>query len=759
MAVTIENVVEICVALDIALIGIAYPILIEKISSIGSKYNSLNILELFNKEKIKILHLNIYIPSSSKILKFIMAITLVAFLPLIFTVPPPVNCNNFLIENSASLLVIGSTVIFVIYFFLWLEKVILYIGNSARLLNYLIVKYEKLLNTNKLKDVFFNSINDICVYAVAEQDYLLQRPLEYFYYREFKRLRNSNNNKVIVEYPQSHYDFLFSLHSELLNVSNNKLRVIEHRAVSGIWLLGELIKDGIISKKTYSYLWRNISLVAQVRNFVKDFWGNSYQYFHYSLPFIQPEYTYQPLTIINSEEVEQRKKERKDFLEFHYALGGLLLFKKQYETILDCLSYTQSMPPSYPLLPQSMTEVFDWFDYFRNEYRQLEDPIEYKYSFPSLDNMSSDRAVRTWICLYIVILFLRQYKLQPHLITQNFTGLPTLPTDLNDLRSWNDSLRYFKTCLNQLIKEEETLQKLHLNTLLDNRFEEISLFIINLENSIKSQISEVQLHTPLSSQKIEDFYSISNQIISDAINRFSGISNPQMPGELDKQIRSGIQGVKTLFPKSAFTDNDIPHFGFENAVADSAVRNHINNYLPNSFIVAHTDRYTVSQDTVLIGLEKLIGANENVVIVGFNLSYGLKEILEKSRFTDILLEIPSSNYHYKDFLFVLDKKDLPYLEHKDVDQEYINKLKLTLINPELKLYASVVDINLPENVFLKEENSERNTENDDSLKILVSLAFIIIVNWSKNRKIVQLNISSSFNEEGSAVDISAIQPL
>lgn len=759
MAVKIDNVVEICVALDIALIGIAYPILIEKISSIGSKYNSLNILELFNKEKIKIPHLNIYIPSSSKILKFIMAITLVAFLPLIFTVPPPVNCNNFLIENSASLLVIGSTVIFVIYFFLWLEKVILYIGNSARLLNYLIVKYEKLLNTNKLKDVFFISINDICVYAVAEQDYLLQRPLEYFYYREFKRLRNSNNNKVIVEYPQSHYDFLFSLHSELLNVSNNKLRVIEHRAVSGIWLLGELIKDGIISKKTYSYLWRNISLVAEVRNFVKDFWSNSYQYIHYSLPFIQPEYTYQPLTIINSEEVDQRKKERKDFLEFHYALGGLLLFKKQYETILDCLSYTQSMPPSYPLLPQSMTEVFDWFDYFRNEYRQLEDPIEYKYSFPSLDNMSSDRAVRTWICLYIVILFLRQYKLQPHLITQNFTGLPTLPTDLNDLRSWNDSLRYFKTCLNQLIKEEETLQKLHLNTLLDNRFEEISLFIINLENSIKSQISEVQLHTPLSSQKIEDFYSTSNQIISDAINRFSGISNPQMPGELDNQIRSGIQGVTTLFPKSAFTDNDMPHFGFENAVADSAVRNHINNYLPNSFIVAQTDRYTVSQDTVLIGLEKLIGENENVVIVGFNLSYGLKEILKKSRFTDILLEIPSSNYHYKDFLFVLDKKDLPYLEHKDVGQEYIDKLKLTLLNPELKLYASVVDINLPENAALKEENSNFNDETDDGLKVLVSLAFIIIVNWSKNRKIVQLNISSLFNEEGSVVDISNIQAL
>ena len=48
MAVTIENVVEICVALDIALIGIAYPILVDKISTIGQKYNSTYIAELFN---------------------------------------------------------------------------------------------------------------------------------------------------------------------------------------------------------------------------------------------------------------------------------------------------------------------------------------------------------------------------------------------------------------------------------------------------------------------------------------------------------------------------------------------------------------------------------------------------------------------------------------------------------------------------------------------------------------------------------------
>ena len=759
MAVTIDNVVEICVALDIALIGIAYPILVDKISTIGQKYNSTYIAELFNNEKLKLPIEDTDIIFSEKNFKYVLYTTLVSFILLIFNFPPPASIDNWFFNNSANLIVITISIIFVAYFFFWLEKVILYVGGSAKFLQYIIDKYKSLPEHSPIKSTSLRAINEICVYAIAKQDTHLQKTLEYFYYDVFKKYREVANAKNNYDYPDEYYFFINNLHYEILNTNNNRLRVIEHRAVSGVWLLGEFMTAGKISKSTYSWLWRNISLVAEVRNFVKDFWSNSYQYIHYSFPFIQPEYIYQPLTIINSEEVDQRKKERKDFLEFHYALGGLLLFKKQYETILDCLSYTQSMPASYPLLPQSMTEVFDWFDYFRNEYRQLENPIEYKYPFPGLNNMSSDRAVRTWICLYIVILFLRQYKLHPHLIIQDFTGLPSLPTDLNDLRSWNDSLEYFKTCLNELIKEKETLKKLNLNNLLESRFEEISFFIVNLENSIKSQISEVQLQTPLSQQKIDEFYFTSNQIISEAINQFSGITNPQMPVALDKQIRSVIQGVTTLFPKSAFTDNDIPHFGFENAVADSAVRNQINNFLPNSFIVARTQRYTVSLDGVLNGLEKLIGENENVVIVAFNLSYGLKEILEKSRFTDILLEIPSSNYHHKDFLFVLDKKDLPYLEHKDVGQEYIDKLKLTLLNPELKLYASVVDINLPENAVLKEENSNLDNETDDSLKVLVTLAFVIVINWSKNRKIVQLNISSTFNEEGFAVDISAIQPL
>jgi len=66
MVVSIENVVEVCVALDIALIGIAYPILVDKISNIGQKYNSIHITELFNNETIKLPTKKINISFSEK---------------------------------------------------------------------------------------------------------------------------------------------------------------------------------------------------------------------------------------------------------------------------------------------------------------------------------------------------------------------------------------------------------------------------------------------------------------------------------------------------------------------------------------------------------------------------------------------------------------------------------------------------------------------------------------------------------------------
>lgn len=155
---------------------------------------------------------------------------------------------------------------------------------------------------------------------------------------------------------------IYKLNRDLSNKQNPKLLAIEHRAVSGIWLLGDDFEQIKISEATYTQLWLNIYNIYTNPRLVKLFWANSFQYFTYKLEKIDPIYN-TDWQITNTKEREEREKERDRFLEFHYALGGLLLYGKQYNTLKYILTYSQSMPASYPLLPQTMTEVLGGFKY------------------------------------------------------------------------------------------------------------------------------------------------------------------------------------------------------------------------------------------------------------------------------------------------------------------------------------------------------------------------------------------------------------
>jgi hypothetical protein len=60
------------------------------------------------------------------------------------------------------------------------------------------------------------------------------------------------------------------------------------------------------------------------------------------LPMIQNEYKPGAREIINTLEIEKRNQERNKFLEFHYALCGLLLYEKRYHCINRIFNHTTS---------------------------------------------------------------------------------------------------------------------------------------------------------------------------------------------------------------------------------------------------------------------------------------------------------------------------------------------------------------------------------------------------------------------------------
>lgn len=540
-----------------------------------------------------------------------------------------------------------------------------------------------------------------------------------------------------------------------------KLRAIEHRAVSGIWLLGEYFEDIIISEETFSWLWRNIYNICDNPRLVKMFWANSSQYFDFRLEGISSDYLYENgnMIIRNSDKVDARNEERNRFLEFHYALGGLMLYRKQYKTLNYLFEYSQSQPPRYVLLPETMSQIFLWFDNFQNEFKH-KTPIDLKYYFPELDNLGNRRQVNYWICCYITTLFIRQYFLRQNYVNQIFTALPNLPNDVLELSSWLDSLSFFEKCLNDILLNEELLAELEFLKLAEDKKSDFSSFIISLKAGIKDKIGLQKFNAELSEEKIQNFYFKSNKIISNAFEIYKSLFVEKDDEYSRSELKLSVNGEITIMSKSAFTDTDVTNLNYDTIFAETIVSNKIKRLIPNSFLIARTKRYLLNKDNVILALSKIISSNKDILVIGVNINYQIKEILDTSNLKSHINYIPSTDYQLKDTLFVLRKNDLPAIEHKELKDEEKKELQFKhCLNEKLKLYASVIDINKEKNkAVLDKWKLEIEPDNQD-LKVQLSIAFLSIIYWKDKREVIQINIASEFIEQGIQNNINDVLPL
>ncbi|RKS01697.1 hypothetical protein [Flavobacterium sp. 102] len=754
----LNNIVEICVAIDIAILGIAYPIIVDKISSIGDKYDSTYLPDLFGEEfpqkSIKIVFTNLNL----SFFKLTLYVTIISFFLIIFNFQPWFDWNNIVINNSAESIILFLTSSLTVMFFIWLDKIVLYNGKSTTILKYLIAKHDLDSKKTSNNPYYLKTINELTFYAVDKQDEHLQETLLEFYSEVFSEIRRNHDHSQPLIYPSDLYHLINKLNYTLTITENKKLLAIEHRAVSGTWLLGEDFEEITISKETYRILWDDLYMISSNDKYLRMYWATANQYFDFQLKFLYPEYNPEGSEIINDPEVKKRQKEREQFLEFNYALGGLLLYKKQYKTLKYIFNYSQSLPPKYVLLPEGMTAIFTWFEEFRNEFRHRKHPLDLKYPFPGLDNLGNRRDVNYWICSYIALLFIRQFTLQPFYVSHDFTSLPNLPQKVTELKNWLDSVSFFEKCLNHVLKNEELLEDLHFATVALEKEQDFRDFISNLKSKIIGEIGEQKLNANLSEEKLQHFRDSTKDIITSAFKDYDQIFIPLDDAEKDNDLKLTVTGGQNLMTKSAFTDNDIPHLNYDSIFAKSIVASSIRKYIPNSFFVSRTRRFLLSKELILKGIEKLIAGTTDYVIIAVNIGYELRQLLEVN-YTTKVVHIPSSEHRVTDLLFILNKSDLPSIEHRSLSDEVVSDGQLKLIDENLKLYASIIDINTEDNMKIKDSWGEIQNDSGEDIKVQVTIAFLAIIYWKKKRDIVQLSMTSKYREQGVENSLEDIQPL
>lgn len=752
----IENIIEICVAIDIAILGIAYPIIVDKTSNIGVNFNSQYIPVLFDYEfpqkeiGIRVNQRNLNI----SYFKLALYLTILSFLFIIVKFPPPFGWDNYVINNSANLFVLIMTIILTILFFMWLDKVVLYNGKSKSLLAYLVSKHNTFVEDTETKLYHLKAINELTFYAIEKQDNHLQETLLDFYYHVFTTIRKKHDKNKPLEYPIDLYLLVSNLNLELSGGHNKKLMAIEHRAVSGVWLLGEDFEEITISEKTYKYLWSNLFNICDNDRLIKKYWAASSQYYNYRLKLVPS-----GLRQINEEAHQKRNIEIHDFIEFHHVLGGLILYRKQYKSLQYFLEFTQSQPPRYALLPESMTEIFIWFENFHNDFSGGKNPIDMRFYYPELDHLGNSGKVKFWICSYLSVLFIRQYSLHTYYTYQDFTGQPNLPEDIFVLNSWLDSVSYFEYCLNKVKTNEAMLNELGFLDIVEKESQKFQDFVNELKSSIKEKITEKKLNANLSDKKIQAFFESSNIIISDALMSYDPVINKEVDNfdNYDSQIH--VKGETILLSKAAFTDNDIQLLNYDSVLASQIAHNSIKFHIPYSFALSRTKRYLLNKSNIITALDKIIGSKDDAIIIGVNVNDDLNEAILSSKLKSQINLITSTIYEMADVLFVLSKSDLPSIEYCALSQEKVDELQLQVINKDLKLYASVIDLNTPENAKLKNKWGLENASKSEDLKVQITVEFDSIIHWKKVKNLIQINIASEYKEQGIQNHINDVKSI
>lgn len=574
--------------------------------------------------------------------------------------------------------------------------------------------------------------------------------------RLFKRDK-SKNRQTQEGYPDPYYALVYKAMQELLLNNNQRFKLLEQSVIGGGWLLN----TNIIAEETYRYLWYNMLFAVKNENddAVITYWKNAFQFFQYSLRQIDEIRDKEEFRkILNIDEIDKRKNERTRFLEFHYALGGLLLYKKRYNCIKRIFEFTNSEPPRYELFPLNMTEIFRLYFYYKASWALELTFISGKYPFPDMEGIRTDGKVRNWICKYLSCLFIRQYTLHEYYIYQKHVDLPTLPSTLREMAAWLDNIEIFRESVKLIYTDTKLLKEfgfeyVNEEEILRNGKLQPNEIFEKTKANLEDAITNLKKSQDLSSQRVDEFKKKSKKIISRVFNKLRPLFNKEKIAE-NFGVKQ-ITGSYNLFDRLAFCDDT--DVSFLDAESTQGTIYSLNWQLSFSEILYRmkSKTYVLKQDDFFSGIDRLGLSKEEHVIISFGLNIefykNYKKItgLEKDDYYN-----ETSMFHYGSFspilsqsVIVLKKSDLPSVDFIDISDEEKSKFDFKApIHDEYKIYADIIDIN--KKAQLVEDFKKRNPNKDISKSVLAVIDLFTEIRWKKDVEVIHIQMDSEFEQRG-----------
>jgi hypothetical protein len=725
------NSIEICIAFVAAIIGVGTPLVFQVVSKFDEKYNSEDILNLFERLARK-KHFQILLK---------ITVSTIAFYILISVLLIHFNFKfEFIITCMLSCFLIASSVIMV-WAFIHFSLITIKFSRQLTLFNLLIKLNEK---SNFTNPEILRAIADFSLNTIQRKDFPAFQKIINHFIDVFKKFENE------LEKPEEFYEIGYKITRELANYKNKNFDQFKWMTVQYLWMTD--LKNNI----DYNRLWKVIviSVENQEDEIIYNYWKKAYHYYEYDL---KRSFQIYP----GSDEPDGNKKIiTNKFIDFHYYLGGLLLYENRIGCIKKIWDYTTSQPPNYPLLPFSLADIFERYFYLCKIHDNNLWENATIFRFPRIDSVDFDWIINSWIRKYLILLFLRQYTLFPYHIYDKFLELPVSPSTQAEKMHWIDNIQRFKKEVEKILDNAEMIKTLQFDFINRDWCNETRKpypidLVDKLENQLTSDFNQVKKDQSISKEKERKFWDSSKRIIIESIEEYKEIVKLKSTNDVGDFERFFIGGLKYFVPKENFCENqEVDHLNYDSFISE-IVANNIRNTISETFAWVSTKNYLLKEEDVFPAIEKLTNVQNpnDFVIIAFrqNINYYINVLNVPNLTLENFNEIQLVNAWKCNGLvvggtfFILKKSDLPLLKFKKPK----STIKKTYSEGEKILenvFASIIDLNKDSEIktMLEKDDEKENLED----KVLASIEMNAELLWKKGAKLVSVRVSTGYKEYG-----------
>jgi hypothetical protein len=762
-----DDVFRITIAFVPGLLSISYPLIVQTISRLNDQYKSTHIIDTFRKE---LRHKWFFWSLICSVLFTLLCVTKFKGLILL---------DFILIINL------------LLAFFLNIRLLLTYQSGKElfhlyrRRLN--ITNYEqykgkpKLIKRKKSQILgAWHSVIDLYCYAIAGRDRKLQEDIRInviasaFHFIKYVEQKDQE----VVLFPTEMYNSTYDIIATFIrNKDDNYYQNIEF-FVGSAFFSSDHENRQFLHQQTFQALWSNLFLLIENDrdDKVVRHWENAHQYCRFNLEILQIQRNEK------YEETEESKEYRKKlnthksvYIQIYTVLGAYLMHKKKYKTLYKVWFFTQSQPPSYVLVVQTMADIFQqYFVFLELGFFDSNFTIRYYFKDLEFDAMNGRKDVRTVIRTYLCLLFLKQW-LTPTQYGYSRLTIPQLPESQSDKKHWEGNIKYFRNKVNRILEDSELLKALNLDWITPEECANRSLpypidFLNNLEQALEEGFQETLNNLELDPALTKEFDDSTIALIKEAHDTFSRINGGEI-SKADRDVVSdtmqAIRGTRTAIDKEALVANTSSSYvGFQTFLG-GRIKEEYCNHISIKFSTNTSIHYEVKQEELFMAIDRLKLKPDEHAIVAFNSNM---EYLAESG--GITLQAPTSNEDYiyngipiyefqvnipfeDNTLYVLRQADFPMIRHRDwTEIENMDDdakqwwQNLELIDEELKIYRKFTNLNDDEVQLNKYINDHQRSEAELRNMVDINVDFLGYCWFKKGVKIVSIKAAGVFQEGG-----------